>query len=75
MARTFAQTLTLARLGRSVFAKSLSPSAHILPCRSQSNQASSFDLNNLDSSSNADPLICKLEDAIHCIIVQPNPFA
>ncbi|KAF7843124.1 uncharacterized protein G2W53_000029 [Senna tora] len=70
MARTLAQTLTLARLGRSVSAKSVSPSARILPCRSQSNQASSSDLNDLDSSSNADPLIRKLEDAIHCIIVR-----
>ncbi|KAF7814655.1 Serine/arginine repetitive matrix protein 2, putative isoform 2 [Senna tora] len=69
MARSIAQTLTLSRLARSVSTKSLSPSSRFLPHRTQSNQSSS-DLNDLDSSSNADPLIRKLEDAIHRIIVR-----
>ncbi|XP_028776850.1 uncharacterized protein LOC114733545 [Neltuma alba] len=69
MARSLAQTLTLAYLGRTVSTKSLSPSSRLLPHRTQSNQSSS-DVGDLDSSSNADPLIRKLEDAIHCIIVR-----
>lgn len=71
MARSIARTLTLARLSCPVSTKFTSPSSRLLPLRNQSNQASSSDLNDLDSSScNADPLIRKLEDAIHCIIVR-----
>ncbi|KAK4267712.1 hypothetical protein QN277_024456 [Acacia crassicarpa] len=69
MARSIAQTLTLGYLGRTVSSKSLSPSSRLFPHRTQSNQSSS-DVGDLDSSPNPDPLIRKLEDAIHCIIVR-----
>ncbi|KAI4355907.1 hypothetical protein L6164_004634 [Bauhinia variegata] len=70
MARSIAQTLTLARLSCNFSAKSASPSSRLLTLRYQSNQSSS-DLNDPDSTaSNADPLIRKLEDAIHRIIVR-----
>ncbi|KAJ7952063.1 Serine/arginine repetitive matrix protein 2, putative isoform 2 [Quillaja saponaria] len=72
MARSLSQTLTLTRLGRNLPPKSRPPSSRLLTLRSQSNQSSSSnDLNELDSSSaNTDPLIRKLEDAIHRIIVR-----
>ncbi|KAI4329458.1 hypothetical protein L6164_021719 [Bauhinia variegata] len=70
MSRSVAQTLNVARLGRNVSTKSVSPSSRLLSLRNQSNQSSS-ELNDLDSTaSKADPLIRKLEDAIHCIIVR-----
>ncbi|KAI9087311.1 hypothetical protein K1719_030781 [Acacia pycnantha] len=66
MARSIARTLTLST-------KSISPLSRLLSHRNQSNKpsSSSSDLIDVDASScNADPLIRKLEDAIHCIIVR-----
>ncbi|KAJ7962671.1 Serine/arginine repetitive matrix protein 2, putative isoform 2 [Quillaja saponaria] len=72
MAKSLTQTLTLTRLGRHLPPKSRPPSSRLLTLRAQSNQSSSIhDLNEIDSSSsNTDPLIRKLEDAIHRIIVR-----
>ena len=73
MVRSVSQTLTLGRIAHSVSSKSLSPSSRFLTLRTQSNQSSPInDLNDLDSSasSNVDPLVRKLEDAIHRIMVR-----
>ncbi|XP_054780289.1 uncharacterized protein LOC129296281 [Prosopis cineraria] len=64
MARSIARSLTLST-------KSMSPYSRLLPCRYQSHQPSDLaDADSASSSSNTDPHIRKLEDAIHCIMVR-----
>ncbi|KAG2323944.1 hypothetical protein Bca4012_038273 [Brassica carinata] len=68
MSRSLSLSLSKGRLTAAA-ASSLLPSSHLLSFRSQSSD-SRGDLHEIDTASPSDPLIQKLEDAVHRIFVR-----